>query len=600
MEKNISQDKIVNTCEGQCLVVASPGSGKTTVLLKRIDHLINDCNIPDNEILMVTFTTAAAKEMRTRYAKQYGKSEVTFCTIHSLCLSILTKFANLDRDSIFTDAFGFFLEKIRYLKQINDKNEFITGLITEMSVIKNNGLNIDKYEPKCCKDKTLFIKLIREYETYKNDLNLIDFDDMMLYAYKLMLEDEKALKWLRSRYKYIQVDECQDINELQRDIIYILAGENGNLVMVGDDDQSIYGFRGAKPEIMLNFKKSYPEAKIVELSTNYRSSVSIIEAADKVISVNTNRYDKDFIPFKKDMGNVRQLHYKDRYDEIIGICDIIKNSSCNLEDIAILYRTNAQAETIAAAMIQNGIEYQTTEKIESRYENWLFADIVSYYNLAKGIGTKRDMQRVLNHPQRYLTDKRYYECKPDIKEMFGVADKIRHEEWKKVKARTEIMDFCYLLRSLKDKKPVDFLKTLHLLGYKKYIKEYSTYRGIAKEEYDALWNSYITDAQNNNSWEEWNRYIVKYNHAIKSMNKHKSGVVLSTMHCSKGLEWEKVIVIDCIDGICPFSKAESNEELEEERRLFYVAMTRAKSDLTLCYYDYRNNQRCTKSEYLYF
>ena len=597
MEKNKAQEEVINTSKGQSIVVACPGSGKTTSMLRRINRMVEK-GIPENEILMVTFTASAAKEMKDRYNKQYGKSMVTFCTIHSLCLSILIKFAGLDRSKIFTDTFGYFVEKARYLHQINDKNEFVKGLILEMSVVKNNDINISRYTPKCCEDKDLFIKLIHEYEAYKESLGYIDFDDMMIRAYQLMQKDNNVLSWLRNTYKYIQVDECQDINTLQRDIIYLLAGENGNLVMVGDDDQSIYGFRGSKPEIMLNFQKDYPDAKLIRMNTNYRSCTSIIEAADKVICENKNRFDKEFIPFKKEEGIVKEMHYRDREAQIKALCYLINNADCNPEDVAILYRTNAQAEAVAAAMIQNNIPYHSTEKIESRYDNWLFRDIVSYYNLAKGISTKVDMQRVLNHPQRYLLDKRYYDCKPDRKEMFAVCSKIKQKDWQESKARTEILDFCFMIKKLKGLKPVDFLNKLYSMGYKKYLREYSKYRGLDKEEYESLWNSYLNDAKKNNSWEEWNRYIQRYNYAIKNMNKNQKGVTLSTMHCSKGLEWKKVYLIDCIEGICPFAKAETEEELAEERRLFYVAMTRAKEELYICYYDYRNNQLCKKSEYL--
>ena len=241
MEKNIAQEEVIRTVEGQLIVIACPGSGKTTTLVRRIHHMTTECQIDSGNILMITFTSAAAKEMKERYQKMYGKDEVTFCTIHALCLAILRKFRSFTNDSILSDARGFFYDALRGNKKIN------------------------------AGDKEEFEELYQKYEEYKEQCNLIDFDDMLLQAYDCMKHDTGCLTWLREKYQYIQVDEYQDTNFLQRDIVYLLAGENGNLSVVGDDDQSIYGFRGARPEVMLKFQEQYPDAKLIRMNTNYRS-----------------------------------------------------------------------------------------------------------------------------------------------------------------------------------------------------------------------------------------------------------------------------------------------------------------------------------------
>lgn len=226
MEKNNAQEEIIHTVNGQLLVVACPGSGKTTTLLRRIHYMINEAKIPAQQILMVTFSSAAAKEMKTRYQKKFGMDAVTFSTIHSMCMSILKKFGGYTKESILSDPREYFYEVLRKQKGINDINEFITGLITEISVINNNSIDLNSYKPKCTKDKKLFLKLINGYQEYKEELHLIDFDDMLQKAYEIMVNDKECLDFLRNKYRYIQVDEYQDTNLIQKDIIYLLAGQD--------------------------------------------------------------------------------------------------------------------------------------------------------------------------------------------------------------------------------------------------------------------------------------------------------------------------------------------------------------------------------------
>ena len=219
MEHNKAQEKVISTIEGQMIVIACPGSGKTTTLLKRIDHMVHSGIDPEN-ILMITFTSAAAKEMKERYARQYQTMGVTFCTIHALCLAILRKFSKLGELISPGDVSQFFYNQLRQNRSIKDKNEFINNLITDISVIKNNPS--EKIMPTCTEDTKLFQKLYQSYEDHKTKMGMIDFDDMLIQAYELMQENEECLKWLRGKYRYIQVDEYQDTNFLQRDIIYLL------------------------------------------------------------------------------------------------------------------------------------------------------------------------------------------------------------------------------------------------------------------------------------------------------------------------------------------------------------------------------------------
>ncbi len=586
MEHNKAQEKVISTIEGQMIVIACPGSGKTTTLLKRIDHMVHSGIDPEN-ILMITFTSAAAKEMKERYARQYRTMGVTFCTIHALCLAILRKFSKLGELISPGDVSQFFYNQLRQNRSIKDKNEFINNLITDISVIKNNPS--EKIMPTCTEDTKLFQKLYQSYEDHKTKMGMIDFDDMLIQAYELMQENEECLKWLRGKYRYIQVDEYQDTNFLQRDIIYLLAGEKGNLAVVGDDDQSIYGFRGARPEVMLNFSKDYPDTKIIRMGTNYRSCKRIIQAADLVIRKNKKRYQKEFQAFKERPGLVRIIMFETSEMEMDSISSCIKKAGWG--NTAILFRTNRQAEQMAFSLINAGIPFVSNEKIPSCYEHWIFRDIQAYYQVANQHFKSQDLYKVFS--MYFLADPAYLEVGLDRKKLRRRAYLLNKEEWKRNRALESITEMLYTVQKLKGKSPSEFMKIL-FLDYERYLKDYAKYRNTDIEELKAVWKRIETDAKKYNDWKEWGRYILKYNATIKNAQQNESGVVLSTMHCSKGLEWDTVYIIDCVEGITPFKKAVSEDAIEEERRLFYVAMTRAKESLYLCSYKGKPESRFIK------
>ena len=250
--ENKAQEEAIHTVDGQMLIIACPGSGKTTTLLRRINYMVTEANINPTGILMITFTKAAADEMNKRYISMFGENPgITFSTIHALCFDIVKKYGKKRVDIITEiEVYNYFNFRVRYIDQINDKDEFVADLILDISVMKNNMLSLSEYQPKCTEDKELFSNLYTGYEEYKDKESKIDFDDMLVMAKEILDTNPEILLYLRSSYPYIQVDEYQDTNLIQKDIIYLLAGQDGNLAVVGDDDQSIYAFRGAKPEIM--------------------------------------------------------------------------------------------------------------------------------------------------------------------------------------------------------------------------------------------------------------------------------------------------------------------------------------------------------------
>lgn len=603
MEANKAQETVIETIYGQVIVVACPGSGKTTTLVRRIHHMTADCGIDPAHILMITFTAAAAKEMKTRYQKTYGKDEVTFCTIHSLCLAILRKFAGITNDDILTDGRDFFYKRLRGEKGINEKERFIKLLQTDISVVKNNSIALADYQPQCCEDQQLFESIFHDYEEYKEEEGLIDFDDMLIRAYQLLLNDPVCLEWIREKYQFIQVDEYQDTNFLQRDLVYLIAGEDGNLTVVGDDDQSIYGFRGARPEVMLQFQDHYPNAKRISMSTNYRSCKGIIHRADQLIRKNKTRFSKDFLAFHNEEGRIERIEKQTRQQELFTVVSRIQALLKAGEDqnqIAVLYRTNQQAESLAAILADAKIPFVSTEKIQSVYKHWMFLDLQAFYRLAnKRDWTSKDLSRVLNHPQRFLNDYQYIRAGLNRRKMMQVAMSNKAEAWKQDKAISNISQFFNLLKKLEGKEPYDFLRILSLNGeYIKYLKEYAEFFQMDLNELMDIWDRYEADAKWLKTWRDWGLYVLKYNKVMDEAQKKQEGVMLSTMHSSKGLEWKNVFLIDCVDGICPYEKAKDESALEEERRLFYVAMTRAKECLYLCNYSEKGNSKVKPSPYI--
>lgn len=633
MQMNEAQTTCIHTVEGPMIVIACPGSGKTTTLLARIRHMVKDVGISPSRILMMTFTRAAAQEMRKRYESEPGSEKgVTFCTIHALCLSILTRY--FGKPELFSEEEerDFFFQvlqdaRAKYptmqirkefkerLASIMDRESFVSDLLLDISVCKNNP---GREQPlKSTSDRYLFRYLFDFYEAYKEEQGKIDFDDMLTKTYDALLNDPQILNALKTQFQYIQVDEYQDTNYIQRDIIYLLAGENGNLAVVGDDDQSIYGFRGAKPEIMLDFPKDYPAAKVIRMDTNYRSAKTIVKCAGRMIGRNEKRYEKKFLASKEDDGLVELTIGKNREHQIMILGERVVNllgQGVKDDQIAILYRTNREAEMVGDALLRLGVEFQVADGITNKYEHWIRNDIFAYYRLANDLGTRQDLYRILNHPQRYLNEHAYLDWPDRTPDgHFRNSDKNREymenvlaggsvEFWKVKKAKAEIDRFFRLLRSLKGKEPGTFMKTLSLV-YKAYIASYAEFRGIGKDELEFVWDSYLQDIEKLSedapcTWKDWETFIRKYEYGIRQARKSKRGVLLSSMHKSKGLEWDHVIIINCVDKNIPYEKEGQTCDMEEERRLFYVACTRAKLHLELMGYQQNGVKKAQLSPFI--
>ena len=576
MLENKAQEEAIHTVNKQVLVIACPGSGKTTTLLRRIHYMVTEAGISAAQILMITFTKAAADEMNKRYVSMYGDNPgVTFATIHSLCFSIVKKYGKKNV-SVLSDIeiYNYFNYRVKYLDQINDKDNFVADVILDISVMKNNMISLSDYEPACTDNKELFASLYTGYEKYKEKESKVDFDDMLVMAKDILDNEPEVLLYLKNRYSYIQVDEYQDTNYIQRDIIYKLAGKEGNLAVVGDDDQSIYMFRGARPEIMLNFSKDYPECKVIHMSTNYRSLKEIIKTADHVVKHNSQRFAKDFYGARQEKGKVFFRNYLNNTSQLGGVLHKVRellDQGVKPEQIAILYRTNKESMPFAEYFMREKIPFQCNERLKSKYHHWIFQDIQAYWKLSRGKKDKISFQRILNHPNRYFYGKAFHSVDPNLSSLKqAVWEQKGGVHWQLQKGLENAETLFQHFKILNTfSKPEVFMNYLYkATGYNDYLKEYAKLRKLDVKELTVVWNNLLDEAKLYGSWDAWGRYIVAYNRQLQQANKSKDGITLSTMHRAKGLEWDYVFIINCVDGTIPHSNAMTPEEIEEERRLF--------------------------------
>ena len=370
----------------------------------------------------------------------------------------------------------------------------------------------------------------------------------------------------------------------------MIAGENGNLVVVGDDDQSIYGFRGASPRIMLDFMKVYPHAKKINMTTNYRSDRKIIDSAKAVIDKNKNRFQKEFLYSSNNAGRVNILNCSSKNGQYALIGKTIKGlitEGVDPSDIALLYRTNAQADPLVSLMGDSSIPFYSNDRLESRYNHWIYHDIVSYHKVAVHEGSKMDIQRTITHPNRYFKGVNVAAFNYDPVKLYKYLYDPTAEEWKNSKLKERVYEYTGLLKMIEKASPLDTMNRLHLFGnYEAYLESYAKYRNIDVDEYKNIWARYIDDIKKNDikTFEEWDQYRMRYEQYLKKIQQSHTGVCLSTMHKSKGLEWRHVFIIDCVDSVIPYIRNGSTD-LEDERRLFYVAMTRAKNELNIFTYN---------------
>ena len=583
---NTAQQKAVCHETGPMLVLAGPGSGKTTVLLCRISRLLERGLAKPQEILALTFSKAAAEEMKSRFENLNGASGVSFGTFHSIFFRILRSRYGWNVEQIFQEE-----ERRNILRNsieaekwdIPDLEEYISQFFSQLSLMNSELEQPNRFTPTGMPVEE-FRKLYRAYEGYKERHEKLDFDDMLTQCYQLLREDAAVREYWQRKYKFILVDEFQDVNQAQFACLQILAEKHQNLFVVGDDDQSIYAFRGARPDFLLHFPTLYPAAKKVTLNTNYRSTERIVNLAERVIGNNEVRFVKNMKGIGEAGDKVTFFLAEDAAKEAAHIAEKIGrllDEGMSLTEIAVIYRTNLQGGAFARELYKRGIPYDLRDNSGNVYEHWVAKDLLAYLLLAENEESDSALRRILNKPKRYIGKDLLAEAETmpyTLLRSFFVCPSLKG--WQEENLENLRID----LNQIRKRTPYDAVKYIRkVIGYDEYLEEFAAYRRtsaqVLQEIADEIMETAKDCADVRSFREQLERLSLQMKEQSRKKGQKRNGVALMTMHGAKGLEFRAVFLPSLVEGIVPHEKG--MDTVAEERRLFYVAMTRASEKLCL-------------------
>ena len=569
------------------MVLAGPGSGKTSVIVERTAYMTGEGKIPSSSVLVVTFSRAAAVEMKERFLKFTGQSStrVTFGTFHGVFYGILKQAYNLTSANILSEEEknGILRElALNFGGELASEGDFTEEIAKEISMVKGNRISLEHYYSSCCPDE-VFRQIYGAYGNMLRERRKLDFDDMLLSCYELFDKRKDILRAWQQKFRYILVDEFQDINQLQYDIVRLLAEPENNLFIVGDDDQSIYHFRGARPEIMLNFTKDYPGAEKVVLDVNYRCSKRILDSAMKVIGRNKTRFQKELSTPNQEGEPVRLCEYANPREEYLSVTAELRKrleQGENLENTAVLLRTNQEAEGLIAALMERQIPFTMKEKLPNLFQHWICRNFLAYMRFAQGERSRKLFLEIMNRPNRYISRDAVVSGREISFEQ--LRDFYKDKDWM-CDRLTTMETHLRILKGLPPYAAINFIRKG--MGYEEYLQEYALYRKIKPEELGEILDRLSESAKGMNTLKEWEEYIEDYTRKLEEQagKQKKEGVQILTLHGAKGLEFDRVYILNVNEGSIPYRKAVLAPAVEEERRLFYVGMTRARKFLTLCY-----------------
>lgn len=583
------QKRAANFVDGPCLVLAVPGAGKTTMLLERIKNLSQITN--PKKILTLTFSRTQALDMKNRY----GSDNTNIMTIHAFCYLIirnyLKKFHKELRLLETTDSYNKYDLVRRIYQEINNKKisrEDLLTFFTETSFMKNAML--DESYLKKVRIKNIE-KVYQKYESFKKANNYIDFDDMQTLALKLLDENPKLLKSIHRKYEYFQLDEGQDTSLLQFEILNRIVGLNNNLMVVADDDQSIYSFRAANPEYLLNFKNYYPKANLIIMNENHRSSKNITRIAGEFIKENNFRYEKKLTSNKAEGDKIIIKTLKDAYDQYNFIKENLDLSKSN----AILFRNNISAINLVTFLLEDGIDFNINEDFLEFFKSQIIDDIFDIINFSQDFNNVEAFENIYYKIRTFLkkTEIEKLNIKPKNQDVFDFFYETL--DYDRKNSLYDIEKKLKHLRKLTLPRKISYI--YKYLGY----KEYSSLKAnkFAEEiiNKDLFIESLINFTKDLETIDDFDRKILNLKKKIRLMT--PTNIILQTIHRSKGLEYDRVFVIDMNKNEFPIIDYEKNPEdsLEEERRVFYVAMTRAKENLFILSSKKRNNKKALPSEF---
>ena len=607
---NPAQREAVEKTEGPVLILAGAGSGKTRVLTTRIGYLIEDKGVQPANILAITFTNKAANEMRERVEEtlESDASDMWISTFHSCCVRILRKDINrigYNRSFVIYDSADQVTLVKDCLKELNLNDKVFEP---KMIISTISGAKDKLYDPKQFKamhmNDNRMSKIADVYALYQDRLkrnSALDFDDLIFKTVELLKSDKEVLDYYRNRFKYIMVDEYQDTSKAQYELIKILAKEHQNICVVGDDDQSIYGWRGADIRNILEFEKDYDDVHVVKLEQNYRSTQIILDAANTVISNNIERKRKRLWSEKKDGELIKIQVAQDEIEESDFVADMIakisREQNRSYKDFAVLYRANAQSRSVEDALNRSQIPYNIYGGTKF-YERKEIKDLIAYLRVIQNPQDDISIKRIINVPRRGigLRTIEKIEDRASLKQesIYSVLIDIETNSEISTKARNSISEFVDnvigTLRTMREVYPVSKLieKVIESIDYYGYIDE--LYKGDKEEAEERKDNvkefiSVAMEFEQNSEEKDLETFLTGVALTSESSEEEEiDKVSLMTIHTSKGLEFPVVFIVGMEDGLFPIARAVrsmSDSEIEEERRLCYVGITRAKEILYL-------------------
>ncbi|NSF18466.1 ATP-dependent helicase [Coprococcus comes] len=611
MKLNRGQDEAIKHGNGPCMVLAPPGSGKTLIVTERTRYLIEESGVRPDQILVITFTRFAAREMKERFERlTAGKNyPVTFGTFHSIFYGILKCAYGIGANNLMSEKESSVLLQevldrtdIESTPEVEDEEELVRELLREVGMVKNGLCHLKDFHSKYLTQDE-FAEVFRSYEHQKKELKKFDFDDMLVQCYALFRKKPEILQGWQKRFQYILIDEFQDINRVQYEVIRMLAAPRYNLFVVGDDDQSIYGFRGAKPELMLYMKQEFPSLRTISLTVNYRSTEFITGAAARVILHNDTRFYKRVQSFRGRGQNVHVQEVLDEQEEAQYVTEEIQkklDQGIKPGEIAVLFRAAVQARMISEILSEHRIPFEMRDYVTNFYRHFIVKDMMAYLQLAAGKRDRSLFLTICNRPLRYLARNSMENRQVNFEDLRKFyCDK----DW-----MLDIIDqFDVDVRMMKNMAPYAAIQYIRKkIGYDDFLKEYAEKHQISWKQLMDVMAELEERSKNFKSYDEWEIHIAKYTQELeeqqakarKIKGERENKVQLMTIHSAKGLEFEDVFVIHANEGEIPHQKAEKKDEIEEERRLFYVALTRAKNNLCISYITQKNGNSIKPSRFV--
>lgn len=603
---NPRQKEAVAHTEGPLLIMAGAGSGKTRVLTHRISYLVEEKDVKPWNILAITFTNKAAQEMKERVATlvQNGGSDVWVSTFHSMCVRILRRdIDHIGYSQSFTIADPSEQQTLmkRILKKLDiDPKKFTPkAILGAISNAKNELIDEKNYRQEASGYwEDIVADCYEEYQRQLRNSEALDFDDLIMLTVRLFEENNDTLSYYQNKFQYVHVDEYQDTNHAQYKLVQLLAGRFKNICVVGDADQSIYGWRGADMENILNFEKDYPEAKVIYLEQNYRSTKFILKAANNVIENNLNRKPKDLWTDNTEGEKLTIYHAGSEHEEtryvISSIKELLdKDSKLNYGDFAVLYRTNAMSRVMEETLIKTNIPYRIVGGT-GFYERKEIKDLLAYLTLIVNPADNLSFNRIVNVPKRGIGGTTVEKLTSAAEEMgWSLYETALNASTTNLPARAsgKLEEFARMIRDLR--KMTEYLSITELVeqvlektGYEESLQKEKTLEADARlenlEEFYSVTNEFDKEEQEDKSLLAFLTDLSLLSPTDSIPEEEDGEVTLMTMHAAKGLEFPYVFIIGMEEGIFPLSRAAVDEdELEEERRLAYVGITRAEKGLHL-------------------